>query len=275
MRNRLRLSRKSFETLGKVVSPFFFGDRKKQAWTFISLLLGMLILVNVISVAQSFVARDFINALAKRNLGAFYNAAILYLIALACATVIAVFYRYTEERLALAWREWMTGNLLHRYLTSRNYYRLRWNKEIDNPDYQYKLRFFERVRNLFEMKFTPKEKLLWLGDLNVAPTDFDVANPKNKKNHVCFHTDVKKAFAEVMSWGFVDIFRKHLPDDGEYTFWDYRIKDALPRNIGWRIDHVIGTEIMAEASRKVWVERCLRAMERPSDHTAVIASFEV
>ena len=148
-------------------------------------------------------------------------------------------------------------------------------KEIDNPDYQYKLRFFERVRNLFEMKFTPKEKLLWLGDLNVAPTDFDVANPKNKKNHVCFHTDVKKAFAEVMSWGFIDIFRKHLPDDGEYTFWDYRIKDALPRNIGWRIDHIIGTEIMAEASRKVWVERCLRAMERPSDHTAVIASFEV
>lgn len=148
-------------------------------------------------------------------------------------------------------------------------------KEIDDPDYQYKLRFFQRVHELFESKFTPKDKLLWLGDLNVAPTELDVSNPKNKTNHVCFHSDVKDVFAKVMSWGFVDIFRKHLPGDGEYSFWDYRVKDALSRNIGWRIDHIIGTEVMAEASRKVWVERSLRAMERPSDHTAVIGSFEV
>ena len=148
-------------------------------------------------------------------------------------------------------------------------------KEIDNPDYLYKLNFFKRVLALFERNFTPKDKLLWLGDLNVAPTELDVANPKNKMNHVCFHRDVKDAFTEVMSWGFVDVFRKHLPGEGEYSFWDYRIKDSLLRNIGWRIDHIIGTEVMAEASRKVWVERSLRAMERPSDHTAVIGSFEI
>ena len=148
-------------------------------------------------------------------------------------------------------------------------------KEIDNPDYGYKLKFFRRVKELFERKFVPGDKLLWLGDLNVAPTDLDVANPKNKMNHVCFHRDVKEAFADVLSWGLVDIFRKHLKGDGEYSFWDYRIKDSLSRNIGWRIDHIIGTEIMSEASRRVWVERPLRAMERPSDHTAVMGSFEI
>lgn len=148
-------------------------------------------------------------------------------------------------------------------------------KNIEHADYKYKLKFFQRIHDLFESKFTPEDKLLWLGDLNVAPTELDVTNPKNKKNHVCFHTDVKEAFAEVMSWGFVDIFRKHLPGEGEYSYWDYRVKDALSRNIGWRIDHIIGTEVMAEASGKVWVERSLRAMERPSDHTAVIGSFEV
>ncbi|MEA4872957.1 MAG: exodeoxyribonuclease III [Synergistaceae bacterium] len=148
-------------------------------------------------------------------------------------------------------------------------------KEIDNPDYLYKLRFFQRVQDLFERNFTPKDKLLWLGDLNVAPTELDVANPINKTNHVCFHRDVKDAFARVMAWGLVDIFRKHLPGDGEYSFWDYRIKDALSRNIGWRIDHIVGTEVMADTSRKVWIERSLRSMERPSDHTAVIGSFEV
>ncbi len=148
-------------------------------------------------------------------------------------------------------------------------------KEIDNPDYRYKLDFFARLCAIFDSKFKAGERLIWLGDLNVAPTDLDVANPKNKTNHVCFHKDVKYAFAEVMSWGFVDIFRKHLPEEGEYSFWDYRIKDALTRNIGWRIDHILGTEPIADASRKVWVERSLRAMERPSDHTAVTALFDL
>lgn len=146
-------------------------------------------------------------------------------------------------------------------------------KEIDNPDYPYKLRFIARLRKLLERKCSPEDALIWVGDLNVAPTDIDVTNPKNKKNHVCFHEDVKIALRGAMEWGLVDIFREHLPSDGEYTFWDYRIKNALERNIGWRIDHILGTRKAAEHCSGVVVERRLRAMERPSDHTAVVGSF--
>lgn len=146
-------------------------------------------------------------------------------------------------------------------------------KEIDNPDYPYKLRFIGRIRKLIERKCSREDMLLWVGDLNVAPTDIDVTNPKNKKNHVCFHEDVKKALAQAMEWGLVDIFRQHLPSEGEYTFWDYRIKNSLERNIGWRIDHILGTKAAAELCRGVTVERQLRAMEKPSDHTAVTAAF--
>lgn len=146
-------------------------------------------------------------------------------------------------------------------------------KEIDNPDYPYKLRFIARVRGLLERKCTPEARVVWLGDLNVAPTDIDVTNPKNKKEHVCFHEDVKKALKDAMEWGLVDIFREQLPGAGEYTFWDYRIKNALERNIGWRIDHILGTKSAAVRCTGVKVERGLRAAERPSDHTAVVASF--
>ena len=97
-------------------------------------------------------------------------------------------------------------------------------KEIENPDYPYKLRFIARVRGLLERRCSPDLPVVWVGDLNVAPSDIDVTNPKNKKNHVCFHEDVKKALASAMEWGLVDIFREHLPEAGEYTFWDYRIK---------------------------------------------------
>ena len=75
--------------------------------------------------------------------------------------------------------------------------------------------------------------------------------------------------------GLVDIFREHLRGEGEYTFWDYRVKDSLARNIGWRIDHILGTQSAAALCRGVRVERSLRAMERPSDHTAVVGTFEL
>ncbi|MCF0248217.1 MAG: exodeoxyribonuclease III, partial [Synergistes sp.] len=108
-----------------------------------------------------------------------------------------------------------------------------------------------------------------------APLDIDVTAPKTKKDHVCFHRSVKEALANAMAWGMVDIFREQLPEAGEYTFWDYRVKDALSRNIGWRIDHILGTPVIAERCRGVRVERALRAMERPSDHTAVVAEFDL
>lgn len=148
-------------------------------------------------------------------------------------------------------------------------------KELDNPDYPYKLRFLGRVRRLLEAKCDPNGLAVWVGDLNVAPTDIDVTNPKTKKDHVCFHESVKKALADAMAWGMEDIFREQLPDEGEFTFWDYRVKDSLARNIGWRIDHVLGTKKIAAACRGVKVARELRAMERPSDHTAVVAEFEL
>ena len=148
-------------------------------------------------------------------------------------------------------------------------------KDIEHPDYAYKLRFIARVRALLERRCTPDDLVVWVGDLNVAPSEIDVANPKNKKNHVCFHEDVKRALASAMEWGLVDIFREHLPNEGEYTFWDYRIKDSLARNIGWRIDHVLGTRSAASLCRSVRVERELRALEKPSDHTAVTAEFDI
>ncbi|MDL2298007.1 exodeoxyribonuclease III [Synergistaceae bacterium OttesenSCG-928-D05] len=148
-------------------------------------------------------------------------------------------------------------------------------KEIDNPDFPYKLRFFERVRALFEREFKPSDKVLWLGDLNVAPTDIDVTNPKTKKDHVCFTQAVKDTYENVLTWGFTDIFRKFRPNEGEFSFWDYRVKNSLERNIGWRIDHILGTAPLVEVSQDAWVVRELRAMERPSDHTAVVGSFKM
>jgi exodeoxyribonuclease-3 len=147
-------------------------------------------------------------------------------------------------------------------------------KSMDSPDFPYKLRFLGRLRNLFARDYEPSGKMLWTGDINVALDDADVTHPENKRDHVCVCEEARAAMRNVISWGLVDVFRKHRPGAGEFTFWDYRVKNALERNIGWRIDHIFATPALASASVDAYAARELRAMERPSDHTAAVAVFK-
>lgn len=148
-------------------------------------------------------------------------------------------------------------------------------KTMDSPDFQYKLRFLARIRELLARRFDQAKKLLWTGDINVAPLDMDVTHPENKRDHVCVCREVRDALSNVLSWGLHDVFRKHRPGEGAFTFWDYRVPNALERNIGWRIDHLFATEALTGASKDVSVRKDLRAMERPSDHTAVVGTFDL
>lgn len=146
-------------------------------------------------------------------------------------------------------------------------------KSIDHPDFEYKKDFLRRLAALFDAERKRGGHLLWVGDLNVAPTEEDVTNPSNKKDHVCFHHSIRELYAEIVAGRFIDVFRRHRPDPGEYSFWDYRVKNALERNIGWRIDHVLASPELAERSLDCYVDREPRAWEKPSDHTVVVARF--
>ncbi|MDR0652331.1 MAG: exodeoxyribonuclease III [Synergistaceae bacterium] len=148
-------------------------------------------------------------------------------------------------------------------------------KSMDNPDFAYKKQFLARIRALFERDYSLEGKMLWTGDLNVIPTDMDVVHPENKRDHVCVCDEIRAALESVTSWGLVDVFRKHRPQAGEFSFWDYRVRDAFARNIGWRLDHLFATPGLERHSVDAYVVRDLRAMERPSDHTAVTGVFEV
>jgi len=148
-------------------------------------------------------------------------------------------------------------------------------KSIDHPDYAMKLRFFERLGALFHKKSMLDGPMVLVGDLNVAPEKIDVTHPERKNSHVCFHEDVRRSFRELESLGLTDVFRKHRPGEGEFTFWDYRVKDSLVRNIGWRIDHVLATDPLALRSVDCYADREPRSWEKPSDHTVVVAEFDL
>lgn len=145
---------------------------------------------------------------------------------------------------------------------------------VDSPRFQYKLEWFKRLRGLLETEYSPQKPLIWTGDLNVAPEAIDVYDAVRLDGSVCFHPLERAALKEVMSWGLVDVFRKHNADAGHYTFWDYRMRGSLSRNLGWRLDHIMATAPLAARSTASYVDREPRQAERPSDHTFLVAEFE-
>ena len=145
----------------------------------------------------------------------------------------------------------------------------------DSEKFQYKLKWFARLLEYFKQNFNPSDSVIWTGDLNIAPKPEDVYDPQTLLGHVCFHPDVHKALEELLNWGFVDIFRKHCKNVNEYTFWDYRQRDSFNRNLGWRLDHIMATISLAEKSTSCYIDKEPRIAERPSDHTPIIAEFDL
>jgi exodeoxyribonuclease-3 len=144
---------------------------------------------------------------------------------------------------------------------------------IDSPKYQYKLKYFADLKKYFHCHLKPDTPALWLGDLNVAPTAIDLAHPENNEDHVCFHRDARNALKSTMEGFWVDLFREKEKGPGHYTFWDYRVPGTFEKNLGWRIDFILGTMPMVKRLKKIWIDKSPRKLEKPSDHTFLIAEF--
>lgn len=143
---------------------------------------------------------------------------------------------------------------------------------IDSPKYQKKLKFLNDLKAYFLKNIRPDAPALWMGDLNVAPTAIDLAEPDEHEEHVCFHVDARKALEAAMEGVWLDLFREKEKGPGHYTFWDY-FPHTFRHNLGWRIDHILGTRPMAERLKRVWIDKEPRGREKPSDHTFLIAEF--
>jgi exodeoxyribonuclease-3 len=145
--------------------------------------------------------------------------------------------------------------------------------EIESEKYQYKLDWLKRLLGYFKKHFTPMDKLLWVGDFNIAPEAKDVYDPVRLAGHVCFNPQLAEILEKFVDWGLVDLFRKHCSDSGQFTFWDYREPAGLKRNHGWRLDHIMGTEPMSKTCTNCYIDKKPRTLEKPSDHTPVISEF--
>lgn len=104
----------------------------------------------------------------------------------------------------------------------------------------YKLKYYDAFLKKVE-KLRKQKPIIFLGDLNVAHNEIDLARPKENVENTGF-LPIERAWADkVERKGYIDTFRYFYPEaEGAYSYWDMKTF-ARDRNVGWRIDYVFAS----------------------------------
>src|SRR5213082_900718 len=132
--HRVPISRSTLSQFRRAVADFANCEVGWRARGLFALLIALLLAFNGLNVLNSYVGRDFMTAIANRDSARFTREAIAYLGVFAASACVAAFYSFSEQRLGLLWREWLTRRLLGAYLDDRAYYRLSVAGVLTSPD---------------------------------------------------------------------------------------------------------------------------------------------
>jgi exodeoxyribonuclease-3 len=139
---------------------------------------------------------------------------------------------------------------------------------VDSPKFDYKLKWFERLRKHSAELISSGNPALLTGDFNVMPSEIDVYKPERWVNDALFRPETRAAFRSILDQGWTDAIRKLYPDEVIYTFWDY-FRNNYERNAGLRIDHFLLTPGLLDRLVAAGVDRHVRGWEKSSDHAPV------
>ncbi len=144
---------------------------------------------------------------------------------------------------------------------------------VGSDKWEYKLAWLARLRAYLERGAEPGQPLVLCGDLNVAPSDLDVARPDAWRETVLCHEEGRTALRRLFDWGLVDAFRHRHPGLAAYSWWDYQ-RLAFPKGDGLRIDHVLVTRPLLPRLVDAGIDRDERKGKLPSDHAPVWIELE-
>ena len=134
-------------------------------------------------------------------------------------------------------------------------------RELTRLDYR---RQWDRDFLRYLKQLERRKPVIFCGDLNVAHTEIDLANPKaNLKNHG-FTPEERAGFSAFLKAGFLDTLREFERGGGHYTWWA-PFANARARNIGWRIDYFLISKSLRPRLKRAFI----RADVEGSDHCPV------
>jgi exodeoxyribonuclease-3 len=147
-------------------------------------------------------------------------------------------------------------------------------ERVGSGKYAYKLDWLARLREYLRAEAGRHASLAVIGDFNVAPEDRDVHDPKAWEGQVHVSEPERAALRALVGDGFTDVFRRFEQPDRSFSWWDYRA-GAFRRDAGLRIDLVLASPALAARCRACRIDRAPRGWDRPSDHTPVVATFDL
>jgi exodeoxyribonuclease III len=133
-----------------------------------------------------------------------------------------------------------------------------------SPNFDYKLRWFERFLHHARLLSTLHRPIVLAGDLNVVPTDFDIYNAYWWRFDAVMQPEVRSMFRALTAQGWIDAARHLHPHERIYTYWTS--ERAFAQNKGMRLDFVLVDPSLAGRLQRSGVDTEQRGRVKPSDH---------
>jgi exodeoxyribonuclease-3 len=144
---------------------------------------------------------------------------------------------------------------------------------VPGEKFDYKLAWFDRLREHAQTLLNEERPVVLAGDYNVIPTDDDVFSPKAMAHDALMQPESRAAFRRLVHQGWTDAIRVRFPEGPVYTFWDYQA-GAWQRDAGFRIDHLLLSPVAADRFVDAGVDKDYRGREKASDHAPTWVRLE-
>ena len=136
---------------------------------------------------------------------------------------------------------------------------------VPSPNFDYKLRWFERLIAYSRTLAASNEPVVLAGDLNVVPTDFDIYNPWWWRFDAVMQQEPREAYRRLLAEGWTDAVRELHPTQRMYTYWTS--ENAFRQDKGFRLDFLLASATLRGRIGAASVDRQYRGREKSSDHT--------
>ncbi len=143
----------------------------------------------------------------------------------------------------------------------------------ETDKYSYKINWMKRLIKYTFERLRLEEPFVLAGDYNVIPSDADVHDPALWRGDALYLPQTRAQYRALLDLGLVDAVRAVTDEPGLYTFWDYQA-GAWQKNNGIRIDHLLLSPQAADRLRAAFIDRHVRAWQRPSDHVPAWADLD-
>lgn len=147
-------------------------------------------------------------------------------------------------------------------------------RSLIDPHYQYKLGWLDRLSESLESELLVNHRLVVAGDFNVAPDSRDLWSTAAFEGATHASGPERDRLSRLQDIGLVDLFRSKYDDGSLFSWWDYR-GGSFHKGQGMRIDLILGTNEIADATSWALIDRNQRKGVQPSDHAPVIVEIDI